>query len=106
MWWSENQEWYGGVGVLVKKNCMKKSSKLEEEMTVMSLAIDLEELLRVVCKYAPQSGKSIEEKDFFHGDLSREWTTYHMSELIIGMIMGDLNRHVGRNIDIFQGVHG
>ena len=27
-----------------------------------------------------------------------------MSELIIGM--GDFNRHVGRNIDGYQGVHG
>ena len=33
---------------------------------MMSLAIVFEEeVLRVVCAYAPQSGKSIEEKEFF-----------------------------------------
>ena len=46
----------------------------------------------------------MEEKEFFYEDLSREWTTHHMSELIIGM--GDFNGHVARNIDGFQGVHG
>ena len=30
LWWSGNKEGYGGVGVLVKKNCMIKSLKLEE----------------------------------------------------------------------------
>ena len=30
LWWSGNQEGYGGVGVLVKKNCVIKSLKLEE----------------------------------------------------------------------------
>ena len=62
------------------------------------------EALRVVCTYVPQSRKLIEEKEFFYEDLSGEWTTHHMSELIVGM--GDLNGHVSRNIDGFQGVHG
>ena len=48
------------------------------------------------------TGKSMEEKEFFYEDLSREWTTHHMSELIIRM--GNFNGHVGRNIDGFQGV--
>ena len=45
----------------------------------------------------------MEEKKTFYGDLSREWTTYHMSRLIIGM--GDDSGHVGRYIDGFQGIH-
>ena len=36
-------------------------------------------------------------------NLSREWTTHHTSELIIGMV--DFDGHVGRNIDGFLGVH-
>ena len=43
------------------------------------------------------------KKDFFNEDLSREWTTHHMSELVIGIV--DNNRHDGKNIDGFQGVH-
>ena len=43
-------------------------------------------------------------KRHFYEDLSREWTTHHTSELIIGM--GDLSRHVVKNIDGFQAIHG
>ena len=46
----------------------------------------------------------MEEKRNFYEDLSREWTTHHTSELIIGM--GNININVGRNIDGFQGLHG
>ena len=42
--------------------------------------------------------------NFIYEDLSSEWTTHHTSELILGM--GDLNGHVDRNIDGFQGLHG
>ena len=42
-------------------------------------------------------------KKIFYEDQSMEWTTHHMRELIIGM--GDINRHIGRNIDGSQGVH-
>ena len=40
---------------------------------------------------------------FFYEDVSREWTTPHLSELIIRM--GDINGHVGRRIDGSQGAH-
>ena len=70
----------------------------------MSLAIVFEEVVRDVCSYAPQSGKSMEEKGNCYEDLSREWTTHHTSELII--VIGDFNGHVGRNIDGCQGFHG
>ena len=71
---------------------------------MMSLAIVLEgEEVKMACTYAPQSGKFMEEKEIYHEDLSREWTTHHMSGLIIGI--GAINGHVGRNNDGFQGVH-
>ena len=72
---------------------------------VISLAIVLEgEVVRAEWAYAPQSGKSMEEKELFYEDLSREWTTHHVIERIVGMV--DFNGHAGRNIDGFQGVHG
>ena len=46
-------------------------------------------------------GNRWKKVNFFKEDLSREWTTHHVSELIIGM--GDINGHVGRNIDGFLG---
>ena len=72
---------------------------------VMSLAIVLEgDVVRVVCAYAPQSRKSMKEKQNVYEDLSRELTTHHTRELLIGM--GYSYGHVGRNIYGFQVVHG
>ena len=101
MWWSGNQEGYGGVGELVNEELYDKVEEIRRiNDRVMSLAIVLYgEVVRMVCTYASQSGKSIE--NFLQEYLSKVWTTHHMSELIIRM--GDLNRHVGRNIDVFQG---
>ena len=43
----------------------------------------------------------MDRRIFLDEDLSREWATHHTRELIIGM--GDINGHVGRNIDELQG---
>ena len=43
----------------------------------------------------------MEEKQNVY-DLSREWTTHHKSEQVIGM--GDVNGHAGRNNDGFKAV--
>ena len=67
-------------------------------------AIVFEEVLRVERAYAPQSRKFMEEKYNFYEDLSREYTIHHTSELNIGM--GDINGHVGRNIDGILSDHG
>ena len=101
MWWSGDQEGYSGGGVLVKEELYDKVVEVRRvNARLMSLAIVYgQEVVRVVWAYAAQRGKSMEEKEIFYEDLSREWTTHHMIELIIGM--ENLNRHVG-----FQGVHG
>ena len=44
------------------------------------------------------------KRNFLSDDLSKEWTTHHTRELIIGI--GDLNGHVVKNIVAFPGVHG
>ena len=60
---------------------------------VMSLAVVLEEVVRVVCTCASQSIKTDGRKDDFYEDLPREWTIHHMSKMII--CIGDFNRHIG-----------
>ena len=106
LWWSGNQEGCGGVGVLVKQELYDKVVEVGRVIDrVMSLPKVCEgEVLRVVWAYAPQSGKSMEEKEIVYEDVSREWATHHMNQLIIGM--GDFKGHVDRNIDGFQDVHG
>ena len=71
MWWSGNQEGCGGVGVLVKEELYDKVVEIRRvKDRVMSLAIVYgQEMVRVVWTYAPKSGKSMEEKEFFYEDL-------------------------------------
>ena len=57
VWW---------VGVLVKEVLYDKFVEVRRANDrVMSLAIVFNEVVRVVWAYAPQSGKSLEEKEFF-----------------------------------------
>ena len=64
LWWSGNQEGYGGEGLLVKEELFHNVVEVRRvNDRVMSLAIVLEEVMRVVCAYAPQSGKLMEEEE-------------------------------------------
>ena len=95
LWWSGSQEGNDGVGMWVKEELHDKVVEVRRvNNRVMSLSMVYgQDVVRVVCAYAAQRGKSMEEKEHFYEDLSREWTTHHTSELIIGK--GDFNGHVG-----------
>ena len=63
MCWPGSQEEYGGVGVLIKYELYDKVVEVSRvNDRVMSLAMVFEEVLRVICAYDPQGGKSMEEK--------------------------------------------
>ena len=63
-----------------------------------------EEVIRGICAYARQVGRSECEKDQFYNDTASEWDLQNPSEVVLGM--GDFNEHVGRLIDSYEGVHG
>ncbi|XP_068728698.1 uncharacterized protein [Montipora capricornis] len=63
-----------------------------------------EEVVRIICVYGPQSGRTGAEKERFYDDLRSEWDLHNMGELVLGM--GDFNGHVGKRIERFEGVHG
>ena len=63
-----------------------------------------EEVIRVICAYAPQVGRSECEKDQFYDDMASEWDSQSSDEVVLGL--GDFNGHVGRFIDSFESVHG
>ena len=67
MWWSGNQEGCGGVGVLVKEELYDKfiEDRRVNDRVISLVIVFEEEVLRVVCAYAPPSGNSREEKEFF-----------------------------------------
>ena len=62
-----------------------------------------EEVIRVICAYAPQVERPECEKDQFYNDITSEWDLQNPSEVVLDM--GDFNKHVGRRIDNFEGVH-
>ena len=61
-------------------------------------------MLRLICGYSVQSARILEEKQSFHNELKSEWGMHSVDDLIV--CLGDINGHVGRHIDGFNGVHG
>ena len=63
-----------------------------------------EDVLRLICGYAPQSGRNLKEKQSFYNELKCEWDMHSADDLV--MCLGDINGHVGRHINEFDWVHG
>ena len=61
-------------------------------------------LLRLICGYAPQGGRSLERKLSFYDELKDEFDMNSVDDLVV--CLGDFNGHMGRHIDGFDGVHG
>ena len=74
LWWSGNNDRIGGVGILVKEELCKKAVEIRRKsdrgMTIV-LAFE-EEVIRVICAYAPQIGRSECDKDQFYSDMASE----------------------------------
>ena len=74
LWWSGNSDGTGGVGVLVKEELCEKlvevRRKSDRVMTVV-LAFE-EEVVRIICVYGPQTGRTSVEKEHFYNELSSE----------------------------------
>ena len=92
--------------MLVKEELCEKVVEVRRRSDrVMSIVMVFEEeVLRVICGYGPQSGRTNAEKDQFYDALASEWELHNEGELVLGM--GDFNGHVGKWIEGFEGVHG
>ena len=71
---------------------------------MMTVVVFEGDVLRLICGYAPQSGRSLEEKQSFYDELKCEWDMHSADDLVI--CLGDLNGHVGRHTGGFDGMHG
>jgi len=74
LYWSGESTGRGGVGLMVHVSLVKKvidAKHLNSRIIVMELAVE-NEAITVLSLYASQSGSSIEEKDLFYENLSRE----------------------------------
>ena len=63
-----------------------------------------DKLVTCICVYAPETGRSAEEIDSFWDQMISVTGSVPASELIV--VGGDLNGHVGTNVDGYDGVHG
>ena len=68
----------------------------------MVLAFE-EKVIRIICAYTPQVGRSECERDQFYNYMAGECDLQNHSEVVLGM--RDFNGHVGRRIDGFEGMH-
>ena len=59
-----------------------------------------EEVIRVICAYAPQVGRSECKKDDFYNDMASEWDLQKPGEVILGL--ENFNRHVEKWIDVLE----
>ena len=106
MWCSGNNDGMGGVGVLVKKELCEKVVEVQRKSDrVMTVVMALEEeVVRIICAYGPQSGRTGAKKKLFFNDLRSEWDLHNTGELVF--ITGDFYGHVGKWIVGYEGVHG
>ena len=63
-----------------------------------------EEVVRIICVHGPQSGRMGAEKEHFYDNLKSEWDPHSLGEQELGM--DDFNRHPGKGIEGYEGVHG
>ena len=95
-----------GVGVIVSEEFIGKVVKVtrvSKRLMMVKLIVG-KCLMNVVAAYAPQTGRSQEEKDNFWEAV---WKLIEGTKKTERIMLGeDLNGHVGKESDGYEGVHG
>ena len=101
---SGNDTKTGGMGILVKEELCESVVEVRRRCDrVMTIGLVLKEVVKVLCAYAPQSGKP-ETEERFYGEMAREWNMANANELVLGL--EDFNRHIGNSRQGFDCFHG
>jgi exonuclease III len=105
-YWHGGENGKAGVGILVKMNWAEKVvevKRVNDRLIALKMVWG-KKVLNIVAAYAPQMGRSAEEKDKF-------W--WELMELVAGMgkgeevvIGGDMNGHVGESAEGYEEAHG
>ena len=106
LFWKGCSEGVSGVGVIVSEEFIDKVvevTRVNERLMMVKLIVG-KCLMNVVAAYAPQTGRSQEEKDDFWEAVLKLIEGIKKTERI--MLGGDLNGHVGKEGDGYEGVHG
>jgi len=62
------------------------------------------QLIRIICAYAPQTGRDESEKETFYAKLVNETELVGPKEFLV--VAGDFNGHLGTCPDGFESIHG
>ena len=106
LFWKGCSEGASGVGVIVSDEFIDKVvevTRVSERLMMVKLIVG-KCLMNVVAAYAPQTGRSQEEKDNFWEAVWKLIEGIKKTERI--MLGGDLNGHVSKESDRYEGVHG
>ena len=95
LWWCENDDKTKGVGVLVKEELCQNMIKIRRRYDrVMAIGLVFgEEVVKIRCAYAPQSGMPDAEERFYE-KMACEWRMANVNKLVLGL--GDFNGHIGK----------
>jgi hypothetical protein len=102
LWW-KGDDGTGGVGMMVKEELTDKVLEVRRKSATVIVVVMLiaRVMVRVISVFAPQQGRTEEDKDHFYNDLSEEIGQAGPDEFV--MLLGDLNGHVGVNADGYEG---
>ena len=94
------------VGILVKEELCKNVVEVRRRCDrVMAIGIVFgEEVVKIICAYAPRSEKPDAEQERFFEEMVHEWSMANANELVLGL--GDFNGHVEKCAEGFEGIHG
>ena len=89
LWWFEKGDRAGGAGVMVKEELCEKVGEVRMASDrVMAVVVFEVDVLRLICGYAPQGGRGLEEKSFYD-ELKGECNMHSAGDLV--MCLGDFN---------------
>jgi hypothetical protein len=95
-----------GVGILVAERWIEhvlEVKRINERIIVLRVRVG-GVVLNLVSVYAPQGGRPTEEKEEFLITLGQVLASAGPDERLV--VCGDMNGHVGTQIDGYEGVHG
>jgi hypothetical protein len=104
--WKGCKDGTAGVGMMVAEKWVKnviEVKRVNERIMAVRLRVG-KAILNLISVYAPQVGRSMEEKEEFYIELGQVLLDVDEKEMV--MLGGDLNGHVGESTDGFEGVHG
>ena len=104
--WKGCKEGTAGVGIFVAEQYIDnvvEVRRVSERVLVLRVTIG-KGVLNLVTAYAPQVGRSSEEKEEFCVLMGKMMAEISESEKLV--VIGDMNGHVGERADGFECIHG